>query len=1232
MAEKSKINIIVTKWIKIIPMKKLEELESYLIERKGSSNFSEEKLNLLLVKALQEINPGKDYTGFSFESANGDDLKLVTASFAKLLVCREKYLGNFYFKIMKIFDNTFHSNLYKRQNLDIRSQNYEKSKAIKEILENMEKQIEKLISSFNDLNIVNSFRQELMKLINTFEFKYLCSPFFLSDSLFDRFQLDTIFNFIKDFSNSKSNVEQREIYNKVKKVLDDCIGTAKISKLAYSEKFIVPFGEKVFELIKNATFGSAAGKANLKIKTVDKKYPLNEHGKFDILVKIVNHGTGFAENVKLGFSSNDVIIEKSKFVIPTIELSPRNIEIPVILPNIKKLVNLTCEFSWSNFDGSLIHNSTKLILHSQSTGIIWDELMKKEPYSILPVEEKDKLIGRTKLLEDLINKTKNENVGSCFLYGQKRVGKTSIVKTLKNCFSVEDDYAVVYLDGTTVRQTNAIDTINAIGKGLCRNLRRLSPSFRNVEIPEFNGSLTPLLEYFEEIWNINPNLKFLLIIDEFDEFPIEIYQRGPIGDTLFNNLRGLTNENKIGFILVGSENIKKIISMQGYRGNNWDVKKVDVFNYETEYSSFSALIKKPVEDNFEYSDEAIEYIYRLTCGNPYFANIICDKIFRMGCEKRDAFVSYNEVDQAARKVIEEASENRFQHYWEDGILENPHKKEEISITRRRILIAIAEVIRKIEGAKRVFSFQEVLKQFTPSELSSEDKQTICKREIRDLLNREIIDEADKKGGIIYYRFTTKLFEKWLINRGVFQIMTTFQDIGDILAKKIEDEKLYIQSIEIEKSIHHITFEGKKITESDVRKWLGQFGSNHDQRIIFDQLKAVKYYSNDAIQEFILNAHQNFHRQLDLEKHVRVQEKESLYIEKNNLRKRSDILVLYFNEHDKGLAKKYAEKHEIYVDMVVWMQKINIDLTKRIKSIILFSSLIDNCEYLITEINKTWDDIKDIVGEKKVAFSLATFCIFHDSLKTLKENAKRNLIPMDIYFDKIIEPGNSILLKNFTNSALMLKVINQAFHSKIVEHTDRSVNLVFEHFCPQASLPIYWFSDEEWIPLFPNKSKIEPSYSSNEQYRILCYPLGSGLEKIMLEKIVAFLKNKYGEKDDQWWVKGVSLNAREKCSTRWESQDRKDNVWNYLEILDFKGIVKKHVELKSLFYVDLENMDKRYDKLSTEKALAWIDEFNEVRKKYAHASRLPPTHGDYQFMKKIHKWFFENLKKIESERN
>ena len=57
----------------------------------------------------------------------------------------------------------------------------------------------------------------------------------------------------------------------------------------------------------------------------------------------------------------------------------------------------------------------------------------------------------------------------------------------------------------------------------------------------------------DDVLRTVPELGVVLILDEFDELPLDLYKRGPVADAFFLTLRSISSRSRISFVLIGGE-------------------------------------------------------------------------------------------------------------------------------------------------------------------------------------------------------------------------------------------------------------------------------------------------------------------------------------------------------------------------------------------------------------------------------------------------------------------------------------------------------------------------------------------------------------------------------------------------------------------------------------------------------------------------------------------------------
>ena len=187
-----------------------------------------------------------------------------------------------------------------------------------------------------------------------------------------------------------------------------------------------------------------------------------------------------------------------------------------------------------------------------------------------------------------------------YVTGQRRVGKTSLAKASAEFAHRKADaftLHVHYILWGGVASVDPMSSIRRLGEGLHAFVADEIPS--DVEIPpgDFTGSLSDLLSLTRLALKVVPNKRFLIILDEIDELPSELYLSGDLASTFFGNLRALSRERNIGLVLVGGENMPYVMDRQGQRLNNFSRVNLSSYDRGTEWGDFRLLVREPTRGN-----------------------------------------------------------------------------------------------------------------------------------------------------------------------------------------------------------------------------------------------------------------------------------------------------------------------------------------------------------------------------------------------------------------------------------------------------------------------------------------------------------------------------------------------------------------------------------------------------------------------------------------------------------
>jgi hypothetical protein len=342
-------------------------------------------------------------------------------------------------------------------------------------------------------------------------------------------------------------------------------------------------------------------------------------------------------------------------------------------------------------------------------------------------------------------------------------------------------------------------------------------------------------------------------------------------------------------------------------------------------------------------------------------------------------------------------------------------------------------------------------------------ETIVAAELREFERRQVLEN---RNGV--YSCKVRLFGRWLKEIGLREIITTFSDLTTAMALKKEEEEAYIQSKEILDTIRSWgIYRGRSVSEDSVRTWLGQFGSNRNQRMMFSILQQLRFYSADRIRAKMHEAHGIVVRGLVRRLSA-------------GTRKRADILVSYLDELGKSgayCAKVYADENEIYTKNIVEKSKISRVLKENdnIQALVFIDDFVGSGDSVSRYFAELFQQQPDVFHHKTLRICLVAVCGFQDALVRIEQNIAELGITLNLHICDPLDDQD----RCFSENSRFFQDPNEKERAKEVAHR-HGVSLVknaplgygncqsaviFEDSSPNNNLPILWSDNHGWTPLF-----------------------------------------------------------------------------------------------------------------------------------------------------------------------
>jgi len=386
------------------------------------------------------------------------------------------------------------------------------------------------------------------------------------------------------------------------------------------------------------------------------------------------------------------------------------------------------------------------------------------PYFVSePVSQKrtDIFVGREETIEKIKHQLASGN--TVLLEGNRRAGKTSILKQLEGLNRIQDRLAVyASLQATEGDSEVAGMRSEAVWRTLAKSMISGVANLE-IDVPLPDGTVLAkgagvgiaracrrgisseapwedFLEYATLIMNLleKRGLGLVLMIDEFDKLQEGIDNK-VTSPQIPENIRYLI-QNLPGFsaILTGSRR------MQRLRHEYWSAlyglgKQVGVTALEPDAAR--RLIQKPVEGRLTYTHEAVELLIDLTARQPFLIQSLCNQVFELAVEKGIRSITATVVNEAASRFVEN----------------NEHFASLMDYTetqRRRFIIML---VHQASKGPDLVTFGVLLSKLTDEKIEiSDDELTGDLSFLHDL---ELVEYQGESGG--RYVLTVPLMGRWL---------------------------------------------------------------------------------------------------------------------------------------------------------------------------------------------------------------------------------------------------------------------------------------------------------------------------------------------------------------------------------------------------------------------------------------------------------------------------------------
>ena len=945
-------------------------------------------------------------------------------------------------------------------------QNHEKIEAIKKIHHTACDCLDQLLQPFASLQDLAKRRQSIMRSIRHRKSKDYLGAFGynsvqqLVESLLS--QVDSVVQ----VSGHELQTTMQQLVEDIPIQLESCASNGTFVITQYVAPFLERLNESAIAMKDRlaADFACHISIPDTALET-EKRYPLHLVGSaIEISVPLNNDGPGLAQNVTTYCVVGHGEVMNPETNLGTVTPGPFVLTLLIELTEPQTELQATVEVSWSVVGDPRRHQETfTTVIRRQRTDIDWNQLALQHPYS-LEVAYDDDFYGRRDALNRIIRRLTSNAMQSCYITGQKRVGKSSLSRAVQSQIEQTDGpdrYYVLYLECGEIMHSTADKTLAELGRQLEEHFIHHLNRHTGWELQDYSSSLSPLNRLLDILRREDELNRFVVILDEFDEINEPLYSHGELANTFFLNLRTLASRRNLAFVLVGAEKMPYLMSSQGEKLNKFDPESLDSFDQETEWSDFTSLVRDPVVGSLVFHDRALRRIYDLTDGHPYFTKVLCTKAYELALGAKDAEISDVDVEKAGQRLMASLDTNAFAHYWRDGTRGDADEVEIASVKRCRTLVSWARTVRSGAKPSRDEIDQRLYAHLRPDEMGYE---------LDDFCRRRVFREEDGQ-----YSPKVDLFGRWLRDGGFARLVDGH--LGDELEEKrrLEEDAAYVKSDEIMDLIGGWPlYQGHKVTEDKVRAWIDQVETNVHRRQLFKLLQNVRFVTDDHIQETFQGAYESIRRRLPP------------FVQRRRTARRRDVMVTFLDGVAKSgahCARQFAKASRIDPSSVVPPEGLKAGFRDRqedgISAVVVVDDMIGTGNTLTSHLDSHAEALNELGIGSDTPLFICVFCATVEGESKIRTHLEHTFEDSDLEVCEVLDERHYAFGEDLSfwdsksqkdrAKSMVMDLGVRVDKRRPLGYRGQGLLLTFSQNCPNNSLPILYGNGKgaaRWTPLFP----------------------------------------------------------------------------------------------------------------------------------------------------------------------
>jgi hypothetical protein len=294
---------------------------------------------------------------------------------------------------------------------------------------------------------------------------------------------------------------------------------------------------------------------------------------------------------------------------------------------------------------------------------------------------------------------------AALLYGRRRRGKTSVLRTLEQTPEIQEQYCVI----SDAIEHRPFESFAAALRHLGEIFDQVSGRL-NMELPSIKDTLPGEAEPWQTIqtWleqirrNISKPVRILLLLDEFQKWLSQLSERDR-GNLLgiFRGLRNVPSSDRLSFsfVLCGLTNLKAFATASIDFKNAVDYYELKELNKEES----EALLR--ANRRIDFDRRALDRISHLSGGNPFLINLLGQDIVDVLRQATRSYCLLEDVNAVISNHLK-SEDSKVWRYLE-YLLRKDEEDHGPQIAQYATVVALANTVRRRSPIREYVSIPEI---------------------------------------------------------------------------------------------------------------------------------------------------------------------------------------------------------------------------------------------------------------------------------------------------------------------------------------------------------------------------------------------------------------------------------------------------------------------------------------------------------------------------------------------